>query len=143
MKSFAAVIAAFLENRSSRSNLGADLVLSSATMGANTIYNLVREDDNLLLAEGVLVFPSPVPKAMAGKRLMDCAVRTLTGCTVIAVERDGKQVVNPDPEIVLPKDGMLLLIGTLEAEEKFLRELKPDLAPDSLRRRLLRKKATS
>jgi len=119
---------------------GADLVLSSATMGANTIYNLVREDDNLLLAEGVLVFPTPVPKSMAGKRLMDCAVRTETGCTVIAVEENGQQVVNPNPRIVLPKDGMLLLIGTLEAEEKFLRQFKPDVAHESLRKRLQRKR---
>ena len=123
---------------------GADLVLSSATMGANTIYNLVREDDNLLLAEGVLVFPTPVPKSMAGKRLMDCAVRTQTGCTIIAVESDGKQVVNPDPQIVLPKDGMLLLIGTLEAEDRFLKEFKPDLRHETLRRLFRRRrKATS
>jgi voltage-gated potassium channel len=114
---------------------GANLVLSSATMGANSIFNLVRDDDNLLLAEGVLIFPSPVPGLMAGKRLADCQVRTLTGCTVIAVESDGEQVVNPDPAMILPKDGVLLLTGTLEAEEKFLKMFKPDLAPESMRRR--------
>jgi len=114
---------------------GADLVLSSASMGANTIFNMVRESDNLLLAEGVSVFPSPVPEQLAGRRLADCAVRTETGCTIIAVERDGDRVVNPDPGIILPKDGKLLLIGTLEAEEKFLKEFRPELAPEALRRR--------
>jgi voltage-gated potassium channel len=114
---------------------GADLVLSSATMGANTIFNLVREDDNLLLAEGVLIFPTPVPALLAGRRLADCAIRTQTGCTVIAVEYEGKRVVNPDPFITLPAGGILLLIGTLEAEEKFLRNYKPDLAPESMRRK--------
>ncbi|MBX3742128.1 MAG: potassium channel protein [Akkermansiaceae bacterium] len=114
---------------------GADLVLSSATMGANTIFNLVREDDNLLLAEGVLIFPTPVPAILAGRRLADCAIRTQTGCTVIAVEHEGKRVVNPDPFITLPEGGILLLIGTLEAEEKFLRDYKPDLAPESMRRK--------
>ena len=114
---------------------GADLVLSSATMGANTIFNLVREDDNLLLAEGVLIFPTPVPAILAGRRLADCAIRTQTGCTVIAIEHEGKRVVNPDPFIILPQGGILLLIGTLEAEEKFLRDYKPDLAPESMRRK--------
>ncbi|WAC19575.1 NAD-binding protein [Luteolibacter sp. SL250] len=118
---------------------GADLVLSSATMGANTIFNLVREDDNLLLAEGVLIFPTPVPAVLAGRRLADCAIRTQTGCTVIAVEHEGKRVVNPDPFIILPHNGILLLIGTLEAEEKFLRDYKPDLAPESMRRKWRRK----
>ncbi|MFT4176763.1 MAG: NAD-binding protein [Luteolibacter sp.] len=114
---------------------GANLVLSSATMGANTIFNLVREDDNLLLAEGVLIFPTPVPRGIAGKRLADCAIRSETGCTVIAIEHAGKQLVNPSPDAVFPAHGNLLLIGTLEAEEKFLKQFKPDLAPESMRRR--------
>ena len=113
---------------------GADLVLSTASMGANTIFNLLRKTDHLLLAEGVCVFPSPVPDSMKGRRLMDCAVRSETGCTIIAVETQGERVVNPDPETVLPPDGSLLLVGTLAAEERFLKEFKPDRAPEALRR---------
>jgi Trk K+ transport system NAD-binding subunit len=100
---------------------GADLVLSSASMGANTIFNRIRESDNLLLAEGVFVFPSPVPSAMAGKRIAESALRSETGCTVIAIEKDGERTVNPTPDMVVPAGGKLLLIGTLEAEEKFLK----------------------
>jgi len=104
---------------------GADLVLSSASMGANTIFNRVRESDNLLLAEGVFVFPSPVPRAMAGRPLADSALRSETGCTVIAVEKDGSRTVNPAPDTIIPAGGKLLLIGTLEAEEKFLQLYLP------------------
>jgi Trk K+ transport system NAD-binding subunit len=105
---------------------GADLVLSSASMGANTIFNMVRKSDNLLLAEGVFIFPSPVPASMAGRAISDCAVRTETGCTIIAVENRGERVVNPGPDIILPASGTLLLIGTLEAEERFLQHFSPD-----------------
>jgi voltage-gated potassium channel len=114
---------------------GANLVLSSASMGANTIFNMIRESDNLLLAEGVFIFPSPVPKKMAGRRLGESAVRSETGCTVIAMEHRGERVVNPGPDVVIPAGGTLLLIGTLEAEEKFLKEFEPDLAPKSMQRR--------
>ena len=100
---------------------GADLVLSSASMGANTIFNRIRESDNLLLAEGVFVFPSPVPAAVAGRALADSALRSETGCTVIAIEKDGQRTVNPAPDTLMPKGGKLLLIGTLEAEENYLR----------------------
>ncbi len=100
---------------------GADLVLSSASMGANTIFNRIRESDNLLLAEGVFVFPSPVPVAMAGRALADSALRSETGCTVIAIEKDGQRTVNPAPDTIIPDGGKLLLIGTLEAEEKYLK----------------------
>lgn len=114
---------------------GADLVLSSASMGANMIFNRIRGSDNLLLAEGVCVFPSPVPDKMANRRLADCAVRKETGCTIIAVDHDGVRTINPEPDMVLPAGGTLLLTGTLEAEEKFLKNFKPDLASDALRRR--------
>ena len=114
---------------------GADLVLSSASMGANIIFNELRDTDNLLLAEGVCLFPSPVPDSMAGRALADCAVRSETGCTIIAVEHHGGRIVNPPPDCILPAGGTLQLIGTLEAEEEFLREFKPELAPQELRRR--------
>lgn len=117
---------------------GADLVLSSASMGANTVFNLLRKSDNLLLAEGVALFPAPVHPEMAGRRLADCAVRGETGCTIIAVEDHGERVVSPDPGFVLPAGGRLLLIGTLEAEEKFLRKYRPELAPRGSSGRLRR-----
>jgi voltage-gated potassium channel len=112
---------------------GADLVLSSASMGANMIFNQLRKSDNLLLAEGVALFPVEVPAAMAGRRIADCAVRAETGCTIIAIEDQGKKMVNPDPGYILPEHGRMLLIGTLEAEEAFLRKFRPDLAPSGLR----------
>jgi Trk K+ transport system NAD-binding subunit len=114
---------------------GASLVLSSASMGANTIFNMIRHSDNLLLAEGVFIFPSPVPKKMAGRRLADSALRSETGCTIIAVEHAGVRTVNPEPDLIIPAGGTLVLIGTLEAEEKFLKAFEPDLAPTTMRRR--------
>lgn len=112
---------------------GADLVLSSASMGANVIFNELRGSGNLLLAEGVSIFPCPVPESMAGRLVSECAVRSISGCTIIAVEHDGERIINPDIGYRLPAGGKMLLIGTLEAEEVFLREFKPELAPDALR----------
>ncbi len=119
---------------------GADLVLSYASMGANTIFNVVRGSDHLLLAEGVNVFPATIPASMAGKRLAELDVRAQTGCSVIAMEDAGVRVVNPDPDHVLPAAGRVFLIGTLEAEERFLKRFKPPLQPGGkwrMRRRFL------
>lgn len=131
------IIARCTNERNARTlhRAGADLVLSSASMGANQIFNMVRQSENLLLAEGVFIFPSPVPEKMAGRALAECAVRSETGCTIIAVEHEGNRIVNPDPDLILPPGCKLLLIGTLEAEEQFLKEFRPDLAPEPLRRR--------
>lgn len=104
---------------------GADFVLSYASMGANTILNVLRGQDYLLLAEGVNVFPVDIPAAMAGRKLSDLDLRSLTGCTVIAVEEHDRRVVNPPADYILPGSGRVFLIGTIAAEDRFLKTFKP------------------
>ncbi len=114
---------------------GADLVLSYASMGANTIFNVLRGSDHLLLAEGVNVFPAAIPPSMAGKPLAELDVRALTGCSVIAIEDAGVRTVNPSPEQILPASGRIFLIGTMAAEEQFLKIFKPSLLPGKKKRK--------
>ena len=104
---------------------GADLVLSYASMGANTIFNVLRGNDTLLLAEGVNIFSAKVPERLVGRTLKESAVRSRTGCSVIAVEGDGKREINPSPDTILENDGKLVLVGALEAERKYLSIYKP------------------
>ena len=98
---------------------GADLTLSYASMGANTIFNVLRGSDTVLLAEGVNIFTTEVPSPLIGKTLAESAVRSRTGCSIIAVEIDGKRDINPAPGIILEREAKLVLIGTLEAEQRF------------------------
>ncbi|WP_221030545.1 potassium channel family protein [Actomonas aquatica] len=98
---------------------GADLVLSYASMSANVIFNHLRGEDNLLLAEGVSVFTAPVPSALAGRTLADSQVPTLTGCSILAIDRDDRRELQPGPQSILPPGGKLVLIGSVSAEEKF------------------------
>jgi len=102
------------------SRAGADLVLSYASMGANTVFNLLRGGDAVLLAEGISVFPAAISYAVAGRSLGEMKIRTRTGCTVIAVQDGDHREMNPGLDYIMPKDGRMLLVGTLEAEEKFL-----------------------
>ncbi len=98
---------------------GADLVLSYASMSANVIFNFLRSEDNLLLAEGVSVFTAPVPASLADRTLADSQVPARTGCSILAIERDGQRELQPGPETVLPRDGKLVLIGSVTAEDQF------------------------
>lgn len=119
-------------NVSTLHRAGADLVLSYASMGANSIFNELRGSDTLLLAEGVLVFPFRVPESLAGRTIGDSAIRARTGCTIIAVELDGKRTINPPPHTPLRGGSEMVLVGTLEAEERFLAQFA---APDAGKRR--------
>ena len=110
----------FDRNVKTLSRAGADLVLSYASMGANAVFNLMRGGQTLLLAEGLRVFQSAIPPSVAGKSLGQSKIRTRTGCTVISVEEHGKRELNPGVDFVMPHGGRMFLVGTLEAEDKFL-----------------------
>lgn len=102
---------------------GADFVMSYATMGAGILFNLLRKGgDVLMVAEGLNVFRMPMPAALAGRTLLQTRLRELTGCSVIALQRDGEMLMNMLPETLLNKGDGLVIIGTVDAENLFLRE---------------------
>jgi len=112
-------------NISTLHRAGADFVLSYASTGANVVFNLLQRMDTLLLAEGLNVSRLPMPPAMAGRSLMELAVRQKTGCNVIAVSRDGGLEVNPDAARPLPASGEVYVVGDAESEERFLERFPP------------------
>jgi Trk K+ transport system NAD-binding subunit len=106
---------------------GADLVLSYASMGANSVFNELRGSDTLLLAEGVNIFRVHVPPSLAGHTIGESAIRSETDCTIIAVDvGKKKRVVNPSRDMLLTEGTEMVLIGTLEAEEKFIKRFVRD-----------------
>jgi Trk K+ transport system NAD-binding subunit len=100
---------------------GADLVMSYASLAANTILNLLKPDKVLMLAEGLNVFRVGVHTSLEGKSLADSRIRLETGCNIIATNQDGKMVINPDPSVCLHEDNELIIIGTDEAEKRFFK----------------------
>ncbi len=99
---------------------GADLVMSGASLGANSILNFLRPNELSMFTEGLNIFSRPVPPALIGKSLIKSHIREQTECTVIAINTHGKQNVSPDPATQLQKHDELILIGTTEAEAQFL-----------------------
>jgi len=99
---------------------GADVVMSYASMGANVMMNLLRQREILLVAEGLELFRAAVPARLVGRTLAESGIRELIGCNVVAIERAGRMDVNPDPDRPLPADAELILIGSVEAEDRFL-----------------------
>lgn len=98
---------------------GADLVLSYASMGANSIINLLKTDEISMFTEGLNIFSVQVPRRLVGKTLIDSKIRPLTGCSVVAIKSNSELAVGPDPTLPLNRGDELILIGTTEAEQKF------------------------
>jgi voltage-gated potassium channel len=106
-------------NVSTLHRAGADFVVSYASMGANTIINLLEKDDVVMLAEGLDVFRYPAGKVLSGQSLRDTRIREETGCSVIALETQGRTSVNPDPGTLIEEGTELILVGTPEGERRF------------------------
>ena len=100
-------------------SVGADMVMSYASMGASKILNILRPGRDLMLVEGLNVFKVPVPDSLIEKTLAEKQIRIKTGCNVIAVTSNASFNINPDPNVKLKKNEELILIGSSEAEKEF------------------------
>jgi Trk K+ transport system NAD-binding subunit len=101
---------------------GANLVMSFASLVSTTILNLLKPEKLLMISEGLNIFRSRPGRNIAGKALYDLRVREETGCSIIAIKRNGKMRINPEPSTVITAEDKLILIGTAEAERSFIKK---------------------
>lgn len=106
-------------NISTLHRAGADFVMSYASTGASVIFNLLKRESVLSLAEGLDVLRVAVPPSLVGKSLADCRFRQTTGCNVVAVQHEGKYNSHPDPHRPLDQGDHLLVVGDEAAEQRF------------------------
>lgn len=99
---------------------GADFVMTYASMGANSIFNILEGQDVLVLAEGLNIFNHKVKQMLDGKSLIESDIRKETGCTVVAIKcKDKGMIVSPEPDRVLKLNQEIILIGSSEGENAF------------------------
>jgi len=107
-------------NVSKLHSAGADLVMSHASLGVNTIINLLKPQKILMFAEGLNIFRASVKKSLSDKSLAECQIRKQTGCSVIAISKENKLEINPEPSIILREHDEMVLIGTSDAEKRLM-----------------------
>jgi voltage-gated potassium channel len=73
-----------------------------------------------MVAEGLDLFEVEIPDALEGKTIAESGIRTKTGATVVAMRENGQMRVLADVHEPLVKDSRIVLVGTPEAEKKFL-----------------------
>ena len=101
-------------------NAGANLVMSHASMAASTIINLLSPGRVTILTEGLNIFRVTAPPALVGLSLRDSRIREKTDCNVVALKSQGVLRVPPDPNAPMKSDTVLVLIGTADAERRFM-----------------------
>lgn len=108
-------------NISTLHRAGADFVLSYASMGATAIFNALNSTNILMLSEGLHAAETEVPQTLAGQTLAEAAIPQHTSCTVVALRRGGRMMINPPPTTRLERGTGLVLLCTPEGEQRFLK----------------------
>lgn len=99
---------------------GADYVLSLATVSGRSIASLVLADEEILGIETNVEIVKTIAPGLAGETLADAAIREQTGCTVIAVERDGRTLTELAASFQLQQDDQLVVAGSDADVNSFL-----------------------
>ncbi len=113
-------------NVASLYNAGANLVMSHSTLAANAIINLLSPDRIFMLTEGLNIFKIKAPTALRGLSLIQSNIRRDTDCNVVAVRSGEKLLITPDPARLMEPDDELILIGSVDAEQEFMRRFMDD-----------------
>ena len=98
---------------------GADLVMSYSSLGAGVIFQLLRPNEVSLFTEGLIVMNRKAGTDLAGKTIMESGIREKTGFSIIAIRRDERLTVSPNPQTDIKEQDELIVIGTAENEKLF------------------------
>jgi Trk K+ transport system NAD-binding subunit len=101
---------------------GADYVLSLATVSGRSIASeIIESEEFLTVGTKVNVVRTRAP-GLAGSTIEEARIRERTGCTVVAIERDGELRTAIDPTFRLQRDDELVVAGTAAGTSRFVEE---------------------
>lgn len=98
---------------------GADYVLALATVSGRMLASTVLDHEEVVSMDEQVEIVRTTAPALAGKTLGEADVRARTGCTVVAVERDGEVHTTVGPEFRLRSGDDVVVAGTDESVERF------------------------
>ncbi|MDZ7702037.1 MAG: NAD-binding protein [Halobacteriales archaeon] len=98
---------------------GADYVLALSTVSGRMAASTILEDEEVLTPVRQLEIVRTSAAGLAGESLAGADVRSATGCTIVAIERDGEVLTELDPELVIEADDTLIVAGTDDAMHEF------------------------
>lgn len=108
------------------SRLGADMVVfPEEDMGDRLAQRLVKKDvlDYFSFSDGISIAEIHVPREWVGETMISLNIRRRYGVTVIAVRRDGRLNVSPNPDVPFASEDTITILGAEEKFEKITKRL--------------------
>ena len=100
-------------------NAGADFVLSLPTVTGEILASLLIEEDEIVTPDTEFDFVRTDGSEFAGRSLADLDLRARTGCTVVAIEREGELLTDIGGDFVVNEEDILIVAGSEEAQLRF------------------------
>jgi len=97
---------------------GADYVLGFATVSGRMLVSAVLDEEVMSLGTQIEIVRVQAP-AFVGNTVQGADVRNRTGCTIIAVERDGSVLTQIGPSFEIEDGDALVVAGTAENVSRF------------------------
>lgn len=98
---------------------GADYVLSLATVSGRMIASTILEDEDVLSLDQQVEVVRTSASELVGQTIGEALVRTKSGCTVVALERDGDIILDVGPDVRVESGDELIIAGTDEGIRRF------------------------
>ena len=98
---------------------GGDSSRGYASLGAQAVLSILKNNELLVLGEEVDVFQTLMPRSLVGKTLAETGIGAKTGMSVIALKDDGTTTTDLSPSTVLTADTQMLMLGDAAQRAEF------------------------
>lgn len=99
---------------------GADLALSYAYLGVESVLSLIHDRELVVLGEGTEMRIVPVSATLAGQTLAGSQLGARFGVNVVAVQGAHGELVSPGPTTLLERGAEMFVVGDPPSMTKFL-----------------------
>lgn len=109
------------ENVKKMYRAGADYVLALATVSGRMLASTILEDEDVISMDKQVEIIRTDAGGLAGTTLGEADVRSRTGCTVVALERNGTVLTDLGPDVRIQYEDSLVIAGTDAGVKRFKR----------------------
>ena len=108
-----------MENVQKMYRAGADYVLSLAAVSGRMLASTILDAEEVISLDKQVEVVRTTAPGLVGRTLAEADVRARTGCTVVAVERDGEVLTDLGPEFRIEGGDEVVIAGTDEGTNRF------------------------
>jgi Trk K+ transport system NAD-binding subunit len=113
-----------VENTTKLYRGGGEYVLALSTVTGRMLSSALLETEDVLSPDTQFSIVRTTASELVGTTLADADVRTRTGATVVAIERDDALITDPGPDATVREEDTLIIAGSDECVNDFTEQFR-------------------